>query len=48
MLGIICNFFVEFVYISLFIVSLPLFGCLCICCCVCYDRIMCVLFMSKW
>jgi len=41
-------FIYEFLlWISLFMVKLPLFVCLCVCC-VCDDRITCVLYRSRW
>ena len=47
MLRIICRvLFTKFFYISLFMVSLPLFVCLCVCC-MCDDRITCVLYRSR-
>ena len=43
MLSIICRvLFMKFFYISLIMISLPLFVCLCVCC-MCDDRITCVL-----
>jgi len=39
--------FTKFFYISLFMVSLPLFVCLCVCC-MCDDRITCVIYGSRW
>jgi len=48
MLSIIFHvLFTKFFYISLFMVSLTLFVCLCVCC-LCNDRITCVLYGSKW
>jgi len=45
-MSIIANvLFINFFYIPLFMVSLPLFVCLCVCC-MCDDRIMCVLYGS--
>jgi len=42
------SFIYEFlIWISLFMVSLPLFVCLCVCC-MCDDRITCVLYGSRW
>ena len=38
--------FTKFFYISLFMVNLPLFVCLCVCC-MCDDRITCVLYRSR-
>ena len=38
--------FMNLFYISLFVVSLPLFVCLCVCC-MCDDRITCVLYRSR-
>jgi len=47
MLSINCSvLFTNFFYIPLFMVSLPLFVCLCGCC-MCDDRITCVLYESK-
>jgi len=48
MLSIVCRvLFTKFFYTSLFMVSLPLFVCLCVCC-MCDDRITCVLYGSRW
>jgi len=42
------GFIYEFLlWISLFMVSLPLFVCLCVCC-MCDNRITCVLYGSRW
>ena len=42
-----CFVLLKFYYISLVMVSLPLFVCLCVCC-ICNDRITCVLYRSRW
>jgi len=47
MLSIVCHvLFTKFFYISLFMVILPLFLCLCVCC-ICDDHITCVLYESR-